>query len=199
MNKEAVKFIEEQREKICRTEEKIKSLFPVQADRITLRKYRLSDIFEFWRCISNNELYKYMNCNRMKEFDEAQAYVMSSIRNYNEPWITRLVIADRHSNILLGVISIYVKVYSNNQIVHEIGYWVGSHNAGKGIGTEAVQLVTSIVNQAEFPIYLDILDGNRASIRIAEKTGYKKVGYSSILGHKGEHIKVGKYKFNGGI
>jgi len=67
---------------------------------------------------------------------------------------------------------------SKQSRIGEVGYWIHSEEAGKGVGTEAAARVLQIAfEELEMHrVTLRIAVGNRASERIAEKLGFTREG-----------------------
>ena len=62
--------------------------------------------------------------------------------------------------------------YSRNA---ELGYWLSSEHWGKGIGTQAVKLITDeVFNSTEIVrIFAAVFSGNMASMKVLLKCGFK--------------------------
>lgn len=74
-------------------------------------------------------------------------------------------------NRLLGGIGLHGRI---GPTAVEIGYWVRASGAGRGIATEAVQLLTTVAMAAgvsHVEIHCD--PGNKASARVAAKAGFR--------------------------
>lgn len=72
----------------------------------------------------------------------------------------------------------------------EIGYWIGEEYWGKGIATEALRLMTELAfSELGFKkLFAPVLEPNRASMRVLEKSGYVLEG---VL--RKEFFKSGHY------
>ena len=78
---------------------------------------------------------------------------------------------------LCGVIGLILQedVYRKSA---EIGFWIGEPFWGKGIGTQAVQLITAYgFNELNLVrIYAGAFEYNHGSMKVLEKNGFKKEG-----------------------
>ena len=90
-------------------------------------------------------------------------------------------------NKLVGAIG--VNINQHRTYIGEIGYFVDRAYWGKGIAPRAVELIEKVcfddlgLNRIE----LVTLKQNKASIRIAEKSGYRKEGIQRhLLKHEGK-------------
>lgn len=73
----------------------------------------------------------------------------------------------------------------------EIGYWVGEHFWGKGIATEAINLLIGKIRERTphiIRVYAEVFQSNKASMRALEKNGFyeESVRRKSVL--KNERI-----------
>lgn len=80
---------------------------------------------------------------------------------------------------LLGGISVIVRADVPGRVA--MGYWVAEWGRERGIATRALQIATKWAIEFLNPheLYLQILEGNVASERVAEKAGYVFEGYRS--------------------
>ncbi|WP_029284703.1 GNAT family N-acetyltransferase [Pedobacter sp. R20-19] len=67
----------------------------------------------------------------------------------------------------------------------EIGYWIGEEYWGKDYATEAVKLLVKFAFEKRdiFRVYAYIYDFNKASMRVLEKSGFRKeaILHSSVI------------------
>jgi len=113
--------------------------------------------------------------------DVARAYLASSVWNAATGTMAPWAIADPDSDTLLG--NVAVLRMDNRTLTGEIGYWMHPDARGRGVMTDAVQLV---VRHALTPIEegglgrrrltLYTAAGNTASSAIALKAGFTHVG-----------------------
>lgn len=79
--------------------------------------------------------------------------------------------------MLVGAISL-----KNMDLVNKkasLGYWIGEQYWGRGIATECVSMIIDYAFSAELglkELSAYVFPGNKASIRVLEKNGMKKVG-----------------------
>ena len=89
-----------------------------------------------------------------------------------------------HGKNLIGQITLGGVIYGALRGGH-IGYWIDKNYAGRGYTTEAVNAVTSFAFDALglHRIEINIRPENAASIRVAEKAGYRFEGDRSEFLH----------------
>lgn len=89
----------------------------------------------------------------------------------------QLTFAIEFNNELVGTIGL-VKQTDIYKFTAEIGYWIGQPYWGKGITTNAVQLITEygFHTLGLQRIFSGVFDYNKASQRVLEKAGFKLEG-----------------------
>ncbi|MEO6034022.1 MAG: GNAT family N-acetyltransferase [Verrucomicrobiota bacterium] len=115
-------------------------------------------------------------CHANYTVEESATWIYSRAAEWERNEHYGFAIADAHSNHFLGGVGINfingVHKFAN------LGYWVRSSHAGKGIATTAARLVSRFafeeldLNRLEIVVAL----GNTASERVAEKTGATRGG-----------------------
>lgn len=167
---------------INRVKDTIQSKIPLKSDRIQIRKFKETDIDNFWYYQSDDSLYKYLLCNKIKDYDTAEGSIQSLISFYKVHKITRYVIANKDKNEMLGVISMYPNNLDNGRIEVEIGYWIGIGHRNKGIATEALGLVVNMLKHIKGieRLTLQVMQGNTYSLKIAKRYGFICVSKDTI-------------------
>lgn len=153
--------------------EDIQKSIPLYSDRIRIRQITSKDTDRFWKYQLDDDLYTYMLSSKINEYNKLKNIVIEMTRQYKKSKLTRYVIADYSTNKMLGFISMYPnRINGENQV--EIGYWVGKDNRNKGIATEALSMVVKQLSKIKGidKITLNIMKGNRYSLKIAEKLGF---------------------------
>lgn len=147
----------------------------IQGSRITLRMFKEDDLAEYLEIINNlTHMSPYWPANLRpaaslkREFDE------------NSFWkddYKLLLLTDREGK-MIGELDAFKT--SPNLKGPEVGFRIFKHeDYGKGLMTEALQLFSAYLFQADSTILrltLLIHSGNAASLRVAEKCGYKREG-----------------------
>lgn len=179
------------------TRQLIQQLIPIKSERIVIRQYRLIDTFRFWDYVSDQELYEYLVCSRISSYDDAQSFVMNTMRHYKESALTRFVIADKETNEMLGVISSYIKNYDikSGDYEIELGYWIGKPNRGKGYMREALSMFISNTKSLSGvnSIILDILKENKASRALACQLGFSITEEFKAIDYKNNSREAYRY------
>lgn len=157
-------------------------------DVVKIRRYCADDISLLFEaaCESTNEMLAWLSwCHPDYTVEESRSFVLSSETAWNEKSRFAFAILDVNSDLFLGGVGL-------NQINHKnkfanLGYWVRSSQAGRGVATAATLLATEFGFEDLGLNRIEILTaiGNVASQRVAEKAGAKKEGIlrSRILLH----------------
>lgn len=143
-------------------------------NQITLRDLKSIDIYALVRNANNIKIWKNMKDSFPYPYTLEDATAM--IRYVYENNI-KVVKAIDFNGELAGIISLHIEddVFRYNA---EIGYWLGERYWGRGIGTKALELMTSFgfdilkLNR----IYAQVFENNVGSMIILERNGYKKEG-----------------------
>ena len=111
-----------------------------------------------------------------------QAYLARSLKETNRTFVARL----RTSGAMVGIVSVSEIVTGPFQSAY-LGYYAFEPHAGKGLMSEAVRLA---VDHAFRKLKLHRLEaniqpGNRASIALVKRLGFKREGYSP------RYLKIG--------
>jgi RimJ/RimL family protein N-acetyltransferase len=97
-----------------------------------------------------------------EDFHKHWAAVLSDSDNF-----TRAILADE---VVVGQITCFP---SEGQ--YQVGYWIGREFWGRGIATQALQLLLEVVSIR--PLHATAARGNPASIRVLERNGFVVTGY----------------------
>lgn len=87
---------------------------------------------------------------------------------------------------VIGSVGIYTRMH---QIGH-LGYWVAAAERGRGVATRALRLVCrwAFATTDLVRLELQVIPGNEASIRVAERVGFQREGVlRSSINQRGEH------------
>ncbi len=98
---------------------------------------------------------------------------------WNSGSAASFAIADAATGDLLGNIAMIVPTDADGRVA--MMYWVALWGRGKGVATRSLLLVSRWAFDDIHPreLYLETLDGNIASERVAEKAGFVFAGYRS--------------------
>ena len=124
-------------------------------------------------------------CNNRKIWDNVRDYLPSPYTEQNALDFIRLcqqeapttTFAIEYKGELAGCIGL-VKQTDVYRLSAELGYWIGEPYWGKGIATQAVELITSygFDQLGLVRIYSGVFEFNTASQRVLEKSGFKLEG-----------------------
>ena len=72
----------------------------------------------------------------------------------------------------------------------ELGYWLGPQSRGMGLASRALQLVADTLTERLRPSRLELRTGvgNRASERVAERAGFRRVGPEPPIEYPGGRV-----------
>lgn len=138
--------------------------------------------------------FQILSCPDFVYFDANPESVAEERRFLRGSREKRLAGIEHNFTILLGdriVGAVGIKIDQSRKYIGEIGYFVDRDYWGRGIACEAVALAEDIgfgklgLRRLE----LVTLEGNAASIRVAEKCGYVREGVQrGKLVHGGNHV-----------
>jgi ribosomal-protein-serine acetyltransferase len=161
---------------------------------ITLRPYALTDALDLWHAVheSLNDLMPWMPwCHPNYSFDESHTWLDAQVREFRARTAFEFAIISPDGRYL-GACGVNQIGTVNRRA--NIGYWVRSSAAGRGVATAAVQLAYQWAMENTNLIRLEILIavGNRASQRVAEKVGAVREGVlrQRLLLHDEAHDAV---------
>ncbi|MBW2997228.1 GNAT family N-acetyltransferase [Candidatus Woesearchaeota archaeon] len=153
---------------------------------IKLRYLKVSDAEDFFR-ILNNPRFKFFSA-RPKTIREEENWIKEC------PKKRRKGLEYNFAIILYGELvgGAGIKVDQHRKHCVEIGYFVDEEHWGKGVATKVVKMLEDIAFNKLKAVRIEILahPKNKASLRVAEKNGYKKEGI-----HKAKAIgRAGGYE-----
>ena len=153
----------------------IKAILPIEDDNITIRLVNYYDIDWYIDNIRSEYYYKYMQSNfsltSKTAFRTHFLNIITDCISGSDAWCIRLIMLDNNEKI--GGCSIF---NHKNTDDYELGYFIIPLYQNKGYGYKLLNTIThSIINNiTNINLILDIHNNNKASIKIAEKVGYKR-------------------------
>ncbi len=153
---------------------------------IKLRYPKVSDAEKYLR-ILNNPKFRYFG-SRPRSVKEEEKWLKECPRKRRKGLEHNYAIT-LHGELIGGC---GIKVDQHRKHNVEVGYFVDEKHWGKGIATHIVKLLEEIAFDKMNAVRIEILchPKNKASIRVAEKNGYKKEGV-----HKAKVVgRTGKYE-----
>ena len=151
--------------------------FPVlESDCIRLRGIRESDHDGLFALFSDPQVMRYWSYPAWTQLAQAQAKVEEIIRQRREQDILVWAIAERSSDLLIGTVAVFA--FNREQGRAEIGYSLHADWQGRGLASEALQLVLGYVLEelGLRRIEADIDPRNLRSCRLVEKFGFVREG-----------------------
>ncbi len=147
--------------------------------KIGIRRFRLEDIAPHYEAVSESltELCNWMVwCNPDYTIEDSRKFISTCDASWANGESYSFVIFDVKTGMLIGSIG-----FSNVETIHRsanLGYWIRKSRTGEGIAPAAVRLIAQFgfnelgLNRLEFVVPT----ANRASQRVAEKSGAKRMG-----------------------
>jgi len=148
----------------------------ITGESIVLRGFRDSDVPQLTLLCNNRNIWDNLRDYIPYPYTEKDAVQFIGVCTSEAPQCTFAV---EYNNILAGSIGLVLQkdVY---RLSAETGYWIGEPFWGKGLATQAVQLIANYgfeeLNLAR--IFTGVFGFNRASQRVLEKAGFLMEGIS---------------------
>jgi RimJ/RimL family protein N-acetyltransferase len=149
------------------------------SDGISIRRYRVTDVPLVYEGVreSISEISPWLPwCHPDYSMEDSAAWVLSR----DEAWANAVehsfVVTDAQTGAFLGTVGL--NYFNREHQFANLGYWVRSSRAGRGVATTAALLTARFGFRVLGLQRIEILAGvgNRASQRVAEKAGAKKEG-----------------------
>ena len=152
-----------------------------------IRSYERNDKDALVKYANNNKISKNLRDSFPHPYTEKNAQAWITAATNQTPEIN-FAIAD--SNELIGGIGLILQpdVF---RFSAEIGYWIAEHFWGKGIAPLALTALSKYAFE-QFGlnrIFAGVFQGNRASMRVLEKSGFKLEGRLRNAVYKDNHFK----------
>jgi RimJ/RimL family protein N-acetyltransferase len=153
---------------------------PLSDDVVSLRHFSLDDVGEVTRALQDPEIVRW---TASLPVPYAESDARGWINRHSELWkagtTAQFAIVDAADGAFMGNIYVIVAPYMLGRAA--LGYWVAEWGRSRGFATRALVLASKwtfdVLNSPE--LFLETLDGNVASERVAEKAGYVFGGYKS--------------------
>lgn len=144
----------------------------LESDRLVLRRLTPEDVQEVYELRSNPETMKYIPRPLVTNLEEAMEHITMINDKIDSGEGINWAITLKPSNKLLGIIGHYRIKWEHYR--SEIGYMLLPEAHGKGIATEAIQLICTYgFNHMKMHSLEGIIDPeNSASARVLEKNGF---------------------------
>ncbi|MEZ5016434.1 MAG: GNAT family N-acetyltransferase [Flavipsychrobacter sp.] len=137
-------------------------------ERLLINTWQQTDIPHYAALVSNPEVMRYIGDGHTPTYEEAKAYVLKSMKSYEDNGWSRFPIFLKETEELIGFCG-YMAI--DNRI--DFGWRLAQQHWGKGYATEAAKAVLKLgINLFHFPeITCVVYQENIASIRVIEKLG----------------------------
>jgi len=140
---------------------------------IILRPWVDDDAADLFREIQDPEVVRWLNIDMPYTFEDAAGFIAKVVDRWEQRTGAHFVIADVDDGRFRG----YLGVLDAGEAmsVVEIVYWVAASARRRGVARRAVALALEWTLQDLAPdrIELGMVDGNEASIRVAEANGFQ--------------------------
>lgn len=154
----------------------------IETPRLGLRHFRLEDVEDFFELGSDPEIIRYAEKHPLRDLEQARKVMLEApLADYEKYGYGRFAVIWKLTGELIGFCGMkYLPEINRN----ELGYRYKRKFWGQGIATEAG---SGTLEYAASRLGMDqaialILDGNMASVRVAQKLGMTKNGTVSIYG-----------------
>lgn len=154
---------------------------PLSDGVVSLRRFTLDDIADVTRALQDPDIVRW-TASIPTPYTESDA--SGWIERHQKLWDsgnTAVFAVDAISagGVLLGNIAVIVPTDADERVA--MMYWVAVWGRGRGVATRSLLLASRWAIDVLDPreLYLETLEGNVASERVAQKAGYDFVGYRS--------------------
>lgn len=145
---------------------------------VFLRKLRLRDEYDVYRNVNDWQVVKFLTRIPWPyKRKDATDFIRKTFLGRRRGTSYTFGICFNGADKVIGIIDIF-----NVDLTHrkaEVGYWLGRKNWGKGVMSEALELISSFafdelkLHRLEAKVY----GGNKASCRVLERNGFIKEGF----------------------
>jgi RimJ/RimL family protein N-acetyltransferase len=139
---------------------------------MSLRDYQQADIDPIHQLLNNYAVSRFLSSRIPYPYSYEDAVWWVNTGSKQE--VTRVI---EFNQQLAGIVGVIPGCFEN-QRCGELGYWLGQPFWGKGLATLAVKAMTSLIftETAIVRLCAPIYGPNKASMRVAEKSGYRLEG-----------------------
>jgi len=158
----------------------------LQDGKIILRPLNDNDASELARLANNKKIWDNLRDLMPYPYSIDNAVFFINLTKQENPQVTFAIEFDKQ---LCGVIGL-VQQQDVYRKTAEIGYWIGEPFWNKGIATKAVALITKYAfdDLDLVRLHTGVFEYNTASMKVLEKSGYKKDGVFEKAILKNENI-----------
>ncbi len=153
---------------------------PLSDGVVSLRRFALDDVADVTRACQDLEIVRWTASIPVPYTEaDAQRWIEGHLENWNSGFTASLAIVDATDGVFMGNINVIVPPDLLGQAA--FGYWVAARYRERGVATRSLLIASEWAREALHPreFFLETLDGNVASERVAEKAGYVFAEYRS--------------------
>ncbi|MFA6596924.1 MAG: GNAT family N-acetyltransferase [Ignavibacteriaceae bacterium] len=154
------------------------TVFPeLESERLLFRKILLSDAKDLYLIRSNDEVMRFMDTKKMESSDDAEKMIRSVEESFNNGTGINWGIIEKYSNNFIGYFGFWRIMYEHCRA--EIGYALDMNYWNKGYMAETLKAMITFgfTNMNLHSLEANVNPGNNNSIKLLEKTGFKKEAY----------------------
>jgi len=153
---------------------------PLSDDVVSLRHFTQEDVTEVTRALQDQEIVRWTaSLPTPYAESDARGWIERHAELWNAGTTAQFAIVEAASGALMGNIYVIVAPYMLGRAA--LGYWVAEWGRGRGLATRALVIASKWAIEFLDPpeLFLETLEGNVASERVAEKAGYVFSDYRS--------------------
>ena len=153
---------------------------PLSDGIISLRHFTLDDVADVTRACHDPEIVRWTASIPIPYTEsDAQGWIERHSELWNSGITAQFAIVDATNGAFMGNIYVIVAPYMLGRAA--LGYWVAEWARARGVATRSLLMASKWAIDFLDPreLYLETLEGNVASERVAEKSGYVFTDYRS--------------------
>ena len=151
--------------------------FILNGKKVNIRRLTICDVQDIHKNINDKQITKWtLRIPYPYKKIYALRFIKESKYNLKKKTAHVFGIVLKKTDNVIGIIDLHSICWENKNA--EIGYWIGRRFWGEGITTEAVKLVSQFGFKKLHlkRIYAKVFNGNKASLQVLQKNGFKKEG-----------------------
>jgi RimJ/RimL family protein N-acetyltransferase len=153
---------------------------PLSDGIVSLRRFTLDDVAEVTRACQDPEIVRWTaSIPTPYAESDARGWIERHSQNWKTGFTASFAIVDATDGAFMGNVNVIVPPDEIERAA--LGYWVAEWVRARGVATRSLAIASKWAIDVLDPgeLYLETLEGNVASERVAEKAGYVFVGYRS--------------------
>src|SRR5665213_850091 len=147
---------------------------------VSLRHFTLDDVAQVTRALQDPEIVRWTaSLPTPYAESDAQGWIERHSELWNSGTTAQFAIVDANDGAFIGNIYVIVAPYMLGRVA--LGYWIAEWGRARGFATRALVLASKwaldVLDPSE--LFVETLEGNVNSERVAEKAGYVFAGYKA--------------------